>query len=503
MRAQKALKNTIWGLLNEIVVLACGLVLPRLVLTSFGSEYNGMTSAIAQFLNVISLFQAGIGWVTMSALFKPLAEKDIAKISIIMKTTESYLRKVAFAFLGVSLLVACVYPFFVRVEFDFLFAASLVLIMSLSTFAQYFFGLTYQLLLNADQRQWLTYAVNMVSITANTVISVMLIRAGYGIHAVKLGSAVVFAVTPIFMYVYTRRKYKILPHVKKDNSVLAQRWDSFGIQAAGFVVMNTGIIALSVLTNVLEVSVYAIYRMVITGVFGIFSPFVSGVSVAFGSMLVKNEQASLQKNLRLYEQVVCMLGTFLFGVTAAMILPFVSIYTRGVTDIDYHRPVFAYVLIAATIFRAIRLPYTGVSQAAGHFKQNRNLGFVEAGINAVVSVVLVLRIGLAGVAFGALFAYAFRTIRYAMYVSANIIPRSNWIFVKRIGFSLFSTSIIAVMPYILSLAHPQDYLSWAINAAVIASISMIIILSIELLFYRQDLRLLLQMIKRSIKKGRI
>ena len=500
MRSQKAFKNTLWGLVYEVVALVCAFVLPRLILTSFGSEYNGLTSAITQFLQVIALFQAGIGGVTTAALYKPLSEKNIEQISVIVKTTESFLRKVVLIFAGIALLIALGYPFLVINDFDWFFTASLVVIMSFSTFVQYFFGQTYQFLLKADQRQRVIHIVNSLKVIANTVISVVLINMGFGIHAVKLGSAVVYVVAPLFIYVYTRKKFKILSNVKKDNSVLKQRWDNFGTQVAGFIVRNTDLVVLSVFSNVYEISVYSIFNMITNGIFAMFSPFVNGVAAAFGNMIAKDQKKLMQKNLRLYEQLVFMLSTFLFGVSAAVILPFVSVYVKGVTDANYIRPMFAYLFIAATFFQAIRYPYTGITQAAGHFKPMRNPAFIEAGINIVLSVALVFKFGIVGVIIGTLFAYVYRTLRFAIYVSRVIIPRSIMIFVKRVVLSIIGVLAIVAINYMLHLPVAHNYFTWAIDASIISVIALVLVAMIELIFYREDLMDFIKMLKGAVKR---
>ena len=58
----------------EMVAVICGLILPRLILSTFGSSYNGITSSITQFLSCVTLLRAGIGGVTRASLYKPLAD---------------------------------------------------------------------------------------------------------------------------------------------------------------------------------------------------------------------------------------------------------------------------------------------------------------------------------------------------------------------------------------------------------------------------------------------
>ena len=99
MRSKTALINLIFSLLYEAVAFACGMILPRLILGAFGSDYNGITNSISQFLSCVTLLRAGIGGVTKAALYKPLADGDTIQISRVIKATEKFLHKVALIFL--------------------------------------------------------------------------------------------------------------------------------------------------------------------------------------------------------------------------------------------------------------------------------------------------------------------------------------------------------------------------------------------------------------------
>ncbi len=98
MRSKKAVYNTITSLLLEIVTVISGFVLPRLILLRYGSSYNGLVSSISQFIGYVSLLTAGVGGVTRASLYKPLHERDIKKISAIIKATELFIRRVTLIF---------------------------------------------------------------------------------------------------------------------------------------------------------------------------------------------------------------------------------------------------------------------------------------------------------------------------------------------------------------------------------------------------------------------
>ena len=199
-RTRKAFLNVISSISAEFVALVCGLVLPKLILSNFGSAYNGMTQSISQFISYISLMKAGIGGATAVALYKPLANKDNVAISEVLAATEEFMRKIAFIFAGFVLVFACVYPLMFVKDFSWWFTASLVIIISISTFGQYYFGFTYQMLLSADQKDYITTSLNILTTILNTLISVILIKQNFSIHIVKLGSSLVHLITPICLY---------------------------------------------------------------------------------------------------------------------------------------------------------------------------------------------------------------------------------------------------------------------------------------------------------------
>jgi len=149
MRKKNIYRSAFIGLLEEVVAIICGFILPRMILTYFGSDYNGIVAAVTQFIGCIALLKSGIGMATKAALYEPLYNHDQQKIDGIMAATMRFLRKVAVIFVVGIFIFACVYPLAINKEFPWFFTFSLVLIISLGTFFQYYFGLGNQLLLEA------------------------------------------------------------------------------------------------------------------------------------------------------------------------------------------------------------------------------------------------------------------------------------------------------------------------------------------------------------------
>ena len=65
LKAKKGLGNIVTGLFNQLVTIALGILIPRLILTSLGSEANGLLSSVNQVLAYLALLEAGIGTASM------------------------------------------------------------------------------------------------------------------------------------------------------------------------------------------------------------------------------------------------------------------------------------------------------------------------------------------------------------------------------------------------------------------------------------------------------
>ena len=117
-------------------------------------------------------------------------------------------------------------------------------------------------------------------------------------------------------------------------------------------------------------------------------------------------------------------------VCSILILPFVSIYTAGVTDANYSQPFFAALLICGSMVHCLMLPYSVTISAAGHYKETKPGAIGEVSINLLVSFILVRRLGLIGVAIGTLAAMIYRLLYSVRYLSNAIVKRPIYKFVK-------------------------------------------------------------------------
>ena len=485
MRGKRALYNSASFLALEIISVLCGFILPRAILSAFGSDYNGLTASITQFLSIVTLLRAGVGGVTRAALYKPLAENDMDRVSSIVNATANFMRRIAYIFAAGLIVFSLIYPLLVSETADYGFTCALVLIMGISTFVQYYFAITYQMLLIADQRQYITAIIQCFTLILNLIIALAMINMGFGIHAVKLGSAIVYCLNPVLTVLYIKRKYRLSREAEPDNTALSQRWDAFAHQIAAYVQENTDVMVLTTFSTVAEVSVYSVYFLVANGVKKLLSTITAGIEALFGNMIATGDREGLKRNMERASVTVFYSAALVYACLLILIVPFVSVYTEGITDAEYQRPLFALLLAASQFVSCVRTPYQNIIDAAGHFKQTKLSAIIEAALNVVISIAAVIRFGLIGVAIGTLISSLYRTVYLALYASKHILGGGFGHFAKRMLLSIIQIGIAYFISDRLVNIAVGDYFTWFIYAMAVGAISLATVLVFALIFDRK------------------
>lgn len=484
---KKLLSGAIMNLFLQISLIISGLIVPNLIIRSYGSEVNGMISSITQLLSYITLLESGIGGVIKAELYKPLLQKDGKAIGGIVNAANAFFHRIGIVFILYLLGTAVCFFYISPNELGYMFSFWLVIVLGVSIVFQYFIGITYQMLLQADQNYFYTSIVQIVTLWINVGCSVILIKWGASIQVVKLVTAFLFTIRPICYLIYVKKKYKIDYSVGVNKAALSQRWEGFGHHIAYCIHTNTDVVLITLFLNLKEVSVYSIYLMIVTGIRSLIAAISSAVEPYIGYLIAQKNEKVLQQNFSVYEFFHFFISSVLFGATLVLIIPFITIYTRSVSDVNYIRPLFSILLIASECVYCLRNPYSSVIFAAGHFKQTRNGGFMEAGINIVISILLITKMGIIGVAIGTLVAMVFRTYQYVVYLSKYILKRPVKFFYKRIFEAFLSICMTRFVCSFFSVNVVYFY-QWLVYAIIVCIVSSVITLFVFGLISFNDIK---------------
>ena len=485
MRKKRLIVNTISSMIMQATTIIVGLIIPRLTLKAFGSDVNGLVNSITQFLGLISFLELGVGAVVETSLYKPLVERNLEEISKVMASARKFFRTLARILFVYVIVLFFLYPIITDNSFDWLYSSTLVLILSITAFMQYYFGIVNKLLLNADQKGYIQYILHTICLMLNAVFCYLMIIAGCTIHIVKLVSALIFLIQPVTMYVYVKRQYNIDYSIKYTEEPIKQKWNGIAQHISQIVLDGTDTIVLTVFATLKDVSIYHVYYVVVHGIRTLTQSLSSGIQPLIGHLWAKNDTVNLLRTFKRFEWIVHTVTTFAYSCTAVLIVAFVTVYTKGVNDANYYRPAFAIILSLANGIRCLRLPYNVMVLAAGHYKQTQHSYIIAATLNLVISVLVVHFWGLIGVAVGTLIAMSYQTIWLAWYTSRHLIDWPLRNVVKHFTVDAVLFFIIHLIGKLFELSS-VSFVSFFALAVKVAAIALIPTIGINLLFYRDE-----------------
>lgn len=496
MKNKITLLNIISSVILQLITIVSQFILPKLILIYFGSGVNGLISSLNQFLNFITLIEGGITGVILANLYLPLEKNEMNKVSSILATASKFYKKIGFIYIIYTLILGMVYPILSNVEFSFTYIFTLTLILSLNLFVQYMFSITNKTLLNADKKIYIINFTQSVILILNLILSYISVKIYPSIHLLKFISGILYFIQPIIFNYYIKKNYDINYNTKIDNKLIKQRWNGFAINVAAFIHQGTDIAILTIFSNLETISTYSVYTLVTSGLRQIINAISSAIVPTIGRTYATNDNKEINDKFDLYEYINNMLVFFLFSVSTLLITPFVILYTKGINDTNYYQPVFGYLILISEALYLIKNPHLNLAYSANKFKEITKIAYVEAIINVLISIILVNKFGLIGVAVGTLIAMLYRTIKQVSFTTKIIENRKQIIFYKKIIILSF-TSIIGL--FICNIIYPLSDISmfnWIIAGIIYSFIYMILYTIISLFFFKKEVGYLINYIKK-------
>ncbi len=486
------LLNIIANVILQLANILSWLIIPKIVLSFFGSSVNGLVSSITQFLNYITLIEGGITSVVTATLYKPLVEKDTRKISSIIKTSNNFYRKIGIIFMSYSIILAILYPIIFDVGFRYIYVFTLVIILSLNLLIQYMFSLTLKNLLNADKKGYIVSFVQTIILISGVIFAYISTKIYPSIHVLKLLTGLLFTLQPIVFNRYVKKNYHIDYTVEEDKELLKQRWNGFAINLAAFIHNCTDIAILTIFTNLTTVSVYSVYTIVTTGLKSIFNAISNAIVPTIGLAFASGNIEDLNKKMDMYELITFNLVFYMFTLAGLLITPFVLIYTSGIEDADYNQLLFGILLVISEALYLIKFPHLNLSYTANKFKELTKPAFIEAGINVIVSLILVSKYGLIGVVTGTICAMIYRMVYQVFFTKKLIKSRKQTIFYKKLFIFIIFTLIGLVISNFITIKENINIFSWILNAILYAVIFGVLYLIADFIFFKKEIDMIKQ-----------
>lgn len=506
MRVKRGFYNIVFGILSQVITIVLGMVLPKLLIVNFGSEMNGLLSSINQIFVYLGLFEAGVGATTLQALYKPITTEDHDEINSILAATHRYYLRTGCLYALAMVIFAVVYPFVTHSEIPWWYITVIILLVGTGNVINFLFQAKFKLLLQAEGKGYVVTNIMTFTNVGINLGKIVLILLGYNIIFVQALHLIFNIVQMIIFEIYQRKHYGwINLKVERNDAAIAQKNSALVHQLAALVFSNTDIIILTAFCGLKVVSVYTVYNMLFNVVLTGISNVNAGVVFAMGQ-IYHEDRKKYEKIHDIFDMCYTGMGCVLFMTLYVMILPFMSIYVGGVTDINYLDVKLPILFALIQCLSVARGGAGNLISIAGHFKKTQNRAIAEMVINLIVSLIAVSQFGIYGVLIGTIVALLYRTNDMILYSNRKILKRSAATSYRTflVNLGLCFVVIFASSRFTL---QAQNYLQVFLQAVVCGMIVLVVFIAGNVLFnfktvksLQEELYPLLQKLMGKIKR---
>ena len=158
-------------------------------------------------------------------------------------------------------------------------------------------------------------------------------------------------------------------------------------------------------------------------------------------------------------------------------LPFLRLYTRGVTDINYLDSKVALLFLVYYLMDNGRKPSGVVINIAQHFEKTKWRAILEAVINLTTSVLLTVRFGIYGVLAGTIIALLYRANDMIIYAS-KLLERSPMVTYRRWGLNILVSASLVGCAELVAIS-PDNYFKLVVYGIILSMITLPLFLGIN------------------------
>ena len=466
------IQNSLVSFISQVIIIVLAMVIPMIVILNYGSDTNGLTNTVTQIFMYMDMLEAGIGQAAQNALYKYIGKDDRTGISRVMSVARRYYRRISLVYATLVAVLAFVLPFTFRTDVPGTVVSVYVIFGGATSLIAFYFTSLWVVFLNANGKSYIT---NMIALFNKVLLYVVIILLSLGrvnIAFIQIGCFLV-SLIPLFLYLgYMKKNYSWIDYGAADKNEKLPDRNAYVISEVSWTVFSsTDMIVLSVLVSTKLASVYATYAMVFTALETLLNGVYYSIKYVLGQTY-HDRREDYEKVHDVFNSVFLGSSVILLSVCYRLIIPFVIMYTRGVTDTEY---IWIWLPLGFCLVKFLsrsRMVAGNLTGIAGYAKQVSRVSFLEAVINIVLSVVLVVRYGIYGVLYATVAALLVKSVYVNVLADRRIMNRSclRTVTVFLGNFVIFLLAVFVQYMHPLDVQNFSMFFLWGIGLVCIYSV---------------------------------
>ena len=250
-RTKNSVRNLSYALVGQGIGFIVSFIARIFFIRTLGREYLGLNGLFTNILTILSLAELGVGEAITYSLYKPLAENDIRKCTMLMQVYKKVYNVIGIAILLVGVALTPFLPLIIKDMPNIPYINLIYILFVVNTSVSYFFSYKRNLII-ADQKRYIATFYRYLAHIVFTFLEIVYLVffknfIGYLIImiAATLADNLMVSRKAMKMYPYLNSKEKIPLDKESKNNIIKNTKAMMMHKVGGVVVNSTDNILLS------------------------------------------------------------------------------------------------------------------------------------------------------------------------------------------------------------------------------------------------------------------
>ena len=473
MRSRATVKNSIWGIVQQVIVCVLSMFSRRVMIDTIGVEGVGLNAFLTSVITMLSLAELGIGTAIVYHMYAPIAKGDKTQIAKLMRTYRNIYRLIAVVILALGL---CLLPFMDGIvsdtDYSKQYISLIFMLFLIQTTSSYLF--TYKRsILSADQKQYIITVFDLGYKIFTIIVGIIVLKLT---HELAWYIVLLIVCTVGENILISKKVDKMYPYLnelgggltKEETRGIAKYVSHiFVVKVSGVITNSIDSILINVFVGTVQTGLYSNYNIIIGTLTATLKQFASAMRGSVGNLIATESPEHIDRVFKRLVFIMFYLAAFCACMLTGLIDPFITIaFGEGLLLAR----VTVFVCIFNLYISTIDIPVYNFVAASGMFKIDKYISIAGSGMNLIISFALGRCMGMTGILLGTSATYLIQFILKVMLFYKKYLKRGYAeIFLKNAAFAVLTAAecaVICLCTSAIGAAVSNRYAAFIIYAAV-------------------------------------
>ncbi len=482
-------------LLNGVFAL----LITKLVIVEYGSDFNGLNSTASQFISMLLVIEGGFTIATNVALFTPMASNDKLAINKILSATRKIFNKIGISFFLIGSGASIGYALIINSDLSIKTSFLVFFMTIISTSFNLFYATKYRILLQSENKEYILNGIQIATLILTQMLILATIIFNGHMLLVRFSTMLGAILNSLLIAHITKKRYEGINFGEEpDYEAISGTKDIFIQKITSMIYSTIPILFISGTVGTVYASVYVVYNNVFRLLKSVIYAFINAPRMGFGKLIAERESDYVLRIFLQYEFIVNYVMFTLLSTAAVLIMPFISLYTIGITDTNYYNWIIALLLICITFFEIIHIPSGNIINMAGKFKVGRKIQSFASIVLVIVMIIGNIAFGFYGILLSVLVTAVLLAFLEILYIHSRYFAGATSNFLK-----LIIPSLVVMVPISLleikSLPQLHSYIDFFVAGVILVIMNAVILLFVNYFTNRSIMLDVITRLKATIK----